>query len=179
MLRKEVQRLEETAHELEMEGWRQMRAAVAGSEVEGLYGLLKGVASHPHPTTSHPPMKKPHLSPSSSTITQSTLQESTGPKVSDPLGQATGSTPLDVTPALEEDILANMQPLRVQVGVLGMCISAGWRVVKRAHQPHGPLLVPILERFTWGWGWHTLFVTGHSSTQMCYSITKRLIIKIC
>ena len=82
--------MEERAHELETEGWRQMREAVAGSEAEGLYGLLKGVTSYPHPASSHPPINKPHLSPSA-TITQSPLQESTGPEVSDPAGQATGS----------------------------------------------------------------------------------------
>ena len=115
ILRKEVQRLEERAHELETEGWRQMREAVAGSEVEGLYGLLKGVASYPYPTSSHPPMKKPCLSPSS-TITQSPLLEPTGPDVLDPAGQATMSSPPAATPAPEEDIPAHMQPLRVQVG---------------------------------------------------------------
>ena len=45
VLRKEAQKLEERAHELETEGWRQMREAVAGSEAENLYGLLKGVTS--------------------------------------------------------------------------------------------------------------------------------------
>ena len=107
--------MEERAHELETEGWRQMREAVAGSEVEGLYGLLKGVASYPHPAPSQPPIKKPHLAPSA-TITQSPLQESTGPEASDPVGQATVSTSSAATPAPEEDIPAHMQPLRVQVG---------------------------------------------------------------
>ena len=92
-----------------------MREVVAGSEAEGLYGLLKGVTSYPHPNTSHPPMKKPHLSPSSTT-TQSPLLEPTGPDVSDPVGQATVSSPPVATPAPEEDIPAHMQPLRVQVG---------------------------------------------------------------
>ena len=107
--------MEERAHELETEGWRQMREAVAGSEAEGLYGLLKGVTSYPHPASSHPPINKPHLSPST-TITQSPLQESTGPEVSDPAGQATGSASSAATPAPEVDILAHMQPLKVQVG---------------------------------------------------------------
>ena len=100
--------------------WRQRGGgrwgeAVAGSEAEGLYGLLKGVTSYPHPASSHPSIKKSHPSPST-TITQSPLQESTGPEVSDPVGQATGSTSSAATPALEVDIPAHMQPLRVQVG---------------------------------------------------------------
>ena len=107
--------MEERAHELETEGWRQMREVVAGSEAEGLYGLLKGVASYPHPASSQPPIKKPRLAPSA-TITQSPLQESTVPEASDPVGQATVSASPAATPAPEEDIPAHMQPLRVQVG---------------------------------------------------------------
>ena len=114
-LRKEARKLEERVHELETEGWRQMREAVAGSEAEGLYGLLKGVTSYPCPAPSHPPLKKPHLSPSS-TITQPPLLESTGPEVSNPVGQAIESTPPAATPAPEEDLMVHMQPLRVQVG---------------------------------------------------------------
>ena len=133
--------MEERAHELETEGWRQMREAVTGSEAENLYGLLKGVASYPHPASSQPPTKKPHFSPSA-TITQSALQESTGPEVSDPAGQATVSASSAVSPAPEVDILAHMQPLRVQVGEPSMCTSVGLRVAKRACQPHGPPLVP-------------------------------------
>ena len=124
MLRKEAQKLEDRAHELETEGWRQMREAMAGSEVEGLYGLLKGVTSYPHPTSSHPSITKPHLSPSA-IITQSPLQESTGPEVSDPVGQATVSASSAVFPAPEVDILAHMQPLRVQVGG-AKCIYQCW-----------------------------------------------------
>ena len=107
--------MEERAHELETEGWRQMKEAVAVSEAENLYGLQKGVTSYPHPASSQPSIKKPHLSPSAS-ITQSPLQESTGPEVSDPVGQATVSISSAASPAPEMDIPAHMQPLRFQVG---------------------------------------------------------------
>ena len=134
--------MEERVHELETEGWGQMREVVAGPEAEGLYGLLKGVASYPHPTPSHPPIKKPHLAPSA-TITQSPLQESTGPEASDPVDQATVSASSDVTPAPEEDIPAHMQPLRVQVGG-GKYIYQCWvGVAKKTHQPHRLPLVPM------------------------------------
>ena len=101
-----------------------MREAVAGSEAEILYGLLKGVTSYPCPASSQPPTKKPHLSPSA-TITQLPLQESTGPEVSDPVGQATVSASPAATPAPEVDILAHMQPLRVQV-VGAKCVYQCW-----------------------------------------------------
>ena len=103
--------MEERAHQLGTEEWRQMREVVAGSEAEGLYGLLKGVASYSHPVPSQPPIKKPHLA-SSTTIPQPPLQEFTGPEASDPVGQATVSA----SPAPVEDILTHMQPLRIQMG---------------------------------------------------------------
>ena len=124
MLRKEAQKLEERAHELETEGWRQIREAVVGPEAEGLYGLLKGIASYPCPASSQPSIKKPRLSPSA-TIMQSPLQESKGPEVSDPVGQATVSTSSDATPAPEVDIPAHMQPLRVQAGGT-KCVYQCW-----------------------------------------------------
>ena len=68
-------------------GGEKMREAVAGSETEGLDELLRGVTSHSHPLPSQPPSKKPHHAPSA-TISQPPPQESTGPKVSDPAGQA-------------------------------------------------------------------------------------------
>ena len=92
-----------------------MKEAVAGSEVEGLYGLLRGVTSHSHPLPSQPPLKKPHFAPST-TITQPPPQESSGPKVSDPAGQATGPASPTAPSALEEAIQAHMQPLQIQVG---------------------------------------------------------------
>ena len=82
-------RLEERAQQLETKGWGKMKEAVAGSEAEGLYGLLRGVTLHSHPLPSQPPLKKPCFAPGA-TISQPSPQESTGPEVSDPAGQATG-----------------------------------------------------------------------------------------
>ena len=89
--------------------------ALAGSEVEGFYGLLRGVTLYSRPLPSQPPLKRSHLTPSS-TAPQLPLQESTGPEASDPAGQSTVSTSPAATPAPEEDIPAHMQPLRIQVG---------------------------------------------------------------
>ena len=73
---------------------------------------------------------------------QPPLQESTGPEALDPANQATVSTSPAATPALDEDIPAHMQPLRIQMGVPEEYISAGLKATKRAHQPHGLLSVP-------------------------------------
>ena len=83
---------------------------MAGSEAEGLYGLLRGVTSYSHPLPSQPPLKKPHYTPST-TISQPPPQESTGPKVFDPAGQATGPASPAAPSALEEAFPTHMQPL--------------------------------------------------------------------
>ena len=111
----EAQKLEEEAQWLETEGWGKFREAVVGSEAEGFYGLLRGVTLCSHLLLSQPPLQRSHLVPSSS-VSQLPPQESTGPEASDPAGQATVSGPPAATPAPEGDILAHMQPLRIQLG---------------------------------------------------------------
>ena len=112
--REEAQKLEEEVQQLEMEGWGNMREAVAGSEVEGIYGLLRGVKSCSCLLLSQPPLKI-SLIPSSC-ISQPPSQESTGPEASDPVGQAMVSVSPAAAPAPKEDILAHIQPLRIQMG---------------------------------------------------------------
>ena len=86
-----------------------------GSDAEGFYRLLRGVTLPSCPLPSQPPPSCTHLSPSSPAF-QQTPQESTGPEVSGPEGPATVSTPVGVTPATGGDILAEMQPLCIQLG---------------------------------------------------------------
>ena len=86
-----------------------------GSEAEGFYGLLRGVTSCSHLLLSQPSMPQSCLSPSSP-ISQQSPQESTGPEVSGLAGQGTVSAPSATTPAPESNILADMQPLRIQLG---------------------------------------------------------------
>ena len=92
-----------------------MEAAVAGSEAEGFYGLLRGVISHSSLPTSSPPPKKACCAPST-TVSHLPPQESTGPEVSAPVDQALESVSLAVPPASEEAISAHMQPLCIQLG---------------------------------------------------------------
>ena len=100
---------------MEMEGWEKFREAVVGSEAEGLYGLLRGVTSCSCLLSSQPSLKQSHLVPSS-TVSQPSPQEPTGPEASDPAGQAMVSASSAATPAPEGDILAHIQPLRIQLG---------------------------------------------------------------
>ena len=86
-----------------------------GSEAEGFYGLLRGVTLHSCPFPSQPPPPHACLSPSSPAPQQSP-QESAGPEVSGPVGPAMVSAPAAAIPAPEGDLLADMQPLRIQLG---------------------------------------------------------------
>ena len=112
---KEASRLEVEAQCLEMEGLANMEAAVAGSEVEGFYGPLRGAILHSSLPTSSPPPKKACHAPSA-TVSHLPPQESTGPEASAPADQALESASLAVPPASEEEIPAHMQPLCIQLG---------------------------------------------------------------
>ena len=142
-------KLEEEAQQLETEGWGKLGEAMAGSEAEGFYGLLRGVTSHSLPLPSQPPPKKPHPT-SSTTISQPPPRESMGPEVPNPVDQATGPASPAAPVALEETIPAHMQPLQIQVGAPNKSTSARLRAAKRVCQPHRPPLVPTLGKFTWG-----------------------------
>ena len=100
---------------MEVEGWRKLGEAVAGSEAEGFYGFLRGVTTPSSPLSSPPLPKKPRPAPSS-TISQPTPQDPKGPEAPDPAGQAAGPSSPAASIAPEEAIPAHMQPLRVQVG---------------------------------------------------------------
>ena len=52
-----VSLLREEVYQLETEGLQKIELAVAGLEVEGLYGLLRGAVSH-SPMSSIPPLPK-------------------------------------------------------------------------------------------------------------------------
>ena len=63
--REEARKLEAEAESMETVGWGKLREAMMGSEVEGLYGLLRGVTSHSHHLLSQPPPSRPSPCPSS------------------------------------------------------------------------------------------------------------------
>ena len=113
--REEARKLEVKAKSMEAEGWGKLRESVTGSEVEGLYGLLRGVTSSSHHILSQPLPPQSCISPGPS-ISQQPSQESTEPKASDPVGPATVSAPVAATPARGGNILADMQTLRIQLG---------------------------------------------------------------
>ena len=90
-------------------------AAVAGSEVEGFYGLLRGAISHFSISSAPPPPKKVCHTPSA-IISHPPPQESQEPEASGPAKEVPESTSVTVPPVLEGEILANMQPLCIQLG---------------------------------------------------------------
>ena len=113
--REEARKLEAEAERIEAEEWGKLREAVTGSKVEGLYGLLRGVTSSFSPLPSKPLPSRLHISPIPSVHSQPP-QEPTQPETSDPVGPATIPAPVAATPATGDDIPADMQPLRIQLG---------------------------------------------------------------
>ena len=113
--REEARKLEAEAEGIEAEGWGKLREAVTGSKVEGLYGLLRGVALSFCPLPSKPLPSPPCISPSPSVHSQPP-QEPTQPETLDPVGPATVPAPAAATRATGDDIPADMQPLRIQLG---------------------------------------------------------------
>ena len=113
--REEVKKLEAETQQLETKGWGKLREAMMGSKAEGLYGLLRGVTLHSHHILSQSPSSRPHPCPSSP-VPQKLPQESTGPKVLDPVGPASTSAPVATISVPEGDLPVDMQPLRIQLG---------------------------------------------------------------
>ena len=95
--------------------WFRMEAAVAGSEVEGFYGLLRGAMSHSSMSSSPPPPKKV-CHTLFATRSHPPPQESQEPEAPGPAEQTPESTSLTVPSVLEGEIPANMQPLCIQLG---------------------------------------------------------------
>ena len=67
--------LREEAQQLESEGLQKVEIAVAGSEAEGLYGLLGGALSHSSMSSAPPPPKR-HCQAPTTTVSKPSPQES-------------------------------------------------------------------------------------------------------
>ena len=150
-LHKDACRLDVEAQHLEKEGLAKMEAAVAGSEAEGFYGLLRGAISHSSLPTSTPPPKRAHHAPST-TVSLLPIQEATWPEASAPMDQALESASLAVSPAPEEENPAHMQPLCIQLRASKGCTDVRLRTARRAHQPLALPSVLTYERYIWEWG---------------------------
>ena len=148
-LKEETCHLEEEAQWLETEGLGKLEAAVAGSEAEGFYRLLRGAIAHPPISSALPPSKKVHHTPSA-TVSHLPHQESTGPKVSKPTMGIAEQELEAALPASEEALPAHMQPLCIQLGASRECTEARLKVAKRDHQPHMPQSACMCTNCTWG-----------------------------
>ena len=179
-MKEEAHRLEMAAQEIDTRGLEKVEVAVAGSKVEGHYGLLRGVMSHPSISTSSPPHKKACHTPST-TISHLPPQRSTGTEISGPTvdipEQSLGVASPAVPPVSEETLPTDMQPLCIQLGgVLSGCINSWLKVAERVHQPHMLLFVCMCTRCTWQWGWCVPLAANPFSTQTHLNATKRVML---
>ena len=141
----EVQKLEERAQQLETEGWGKMREAVAGSEAEGLYGLLRRVTLCIHPHPSQPPLKNLILLPAPPSPNHPLSSPQDLKSLS--LQIRLQVLPLQLLPKLQRrPFQPTCNPSEFRLGALKGYISAGLKTAKRAHQPHRPPFVPTLGK---------------------------------
>ena len=106
--------LEGEVQHLETGGLEKLEMAVAGSEVEGFYGLLRGAMLHSSMSSVPPPPKKVCHTPSA-TISHPSPQESQEPEAPGPAEQALELTSLTAPLVSEGEIPANMLPLCIQL----------------------------------------------------------------
>ena len=108
--------LRQEAQQLEMEGLGKFEVAVAGSEAEGLHGLLRGAISHSSISSIPPSPKKPCHTPCA-TISKLPPQEpeEAVPEASTPVVEDVKQAPEAAHPALEVAIPAHMAPLHLQL----------------------------------------------------------------
>ena len=159
---------------LEACGLEKMEVAVAGSEVEGFYGLLRGAMSHSSMSSAPPPHKKVHHTPSA-TISYLPPQESKEPEAPGPAEQALESTSSTAPSVLEGEIpVKNATPLHSVEGHQVCILMSGWGLQGRPHQPLMPPFVHMCKRYTWGWGWCTPSATSPSSTLTPSGATRRV-----
>ena len=111
----------EEAQQLEVDELQKVQLAVAGSEAEGLYRLLRGAVSHSSVSFAPPPPKRCHHAPTT-TVSKSPHQESEGvePEASAPAVEGNGLALVvpssAVSQSLDVAIPAHMTPLCLNVG---------------------------------------------------------------
>ena len=173
LLCKEAWQLEGEAQHLETEGLEKLEAVVAGSEVEGFYGLLRGAMLHSSVSSVPPSHKKVHHTPSA-TISHLPPQESQEPKAPGPAEQAPELTSSTAPSVLEGEIPANINPFGFSWGASREFINVRLRVAGRAHQPPMPPFVHMCKRYTWEWGWCAPSATSPFSTLTPSGSTRRV-----
>ena len=135
---------------MEADSLEKMEVAVAGSEAEGFYGLLRRAMLHSSISPAPPPHKKVCHTPSA-TISHAPPQESTGPDASEPADHAMKAVSPAAPPASEEAIPTHYAtPSHSAEGHQMSIAVPGLRAARRAHQPPMLPFVHISARCTWG-----------------------------
>ena len=162
------------AQHLEADGLEKMEVAVAGSEVGGFYGLLRGAMLHSSVSPAPPPHKKVHHT-SSATISHLPPQKSTGPDVSEPADQVMKAVSPAVPPASEEAIPTHMQPLCIQLGGIKQVYQCQVEGCKEGPSTFHATICTHVCKVHLGWGWCASLAASLSSTWILSSTTRKAI----
>ena len=121
---------------METEGLGKVEVAVAGSETEGFYGLLRGAIAHPS-ISSAPLSKKAHHI-LSATVSHLPPQEPTGitPKVSDPVARMAETGIRSCLSSSRGSSPCQHAALCIELGASKECTDTRLKVAKRDHQPY-------------------------------------------
>ena len=150
-----VSQLWEEAQHLETEGLQKVELAVAGSEAEGLYRLLRGALSHSPMSMAQPPPEMCCQAPTA-TVFKPPPQEPEMVECESSASVAEGgilaqeAPSLTISQALEIVIPINMTPLHLNVGASKGFLSAGLRDTVKDHPPLGWPFVLMCARPIWG-----------------------------
>ena len=169
----EAQKLEMEAQHLMACGLENMEVAVAGLQVEGFYGLLRGAMSHSSMSPAPPSHKKVSLTPST-TISHPPPLESKEPEAPGPAEQALESTSSTAPSVPEGEILTNMQPLHIQLGGIKRVYRCQVEGCREDPSTSHATICTHMHKVHFGWGWCVPSATSPSSTLTPSGITRRV-----
>ena len=144
---------------------------VAGSAVEGFYGLLRGAISHSSLSSAPPPHNNVCHTPSATT-SHLPLRSRRNPKLLVLLNMCWTLTSSTAPSVLEGEIPANMQPLHIQLGGIKRVYRCQVEGCRESPSTSCATICAHVCKVHLGLGWCAPSATNPSSTLTPSGITK-------